>query len=100
MTNPVINVLKKSLFRINLVEARRQQRWLSIAQDAFHGSFDGLMLSTKIHLVLMTLTVKENNLKRGGKISFIKSNSQIMQVHLKCYEVLQSYKSNEIDVAN
>lgn len=48
----------------------------------------------------MTLTVWENNLKQGGKNFFIKQNSQIMQVHLECNEVLHSYKPSEIDVAN
>lgn len=54
----------------------------------------------RIYHVLMTLTVWENNLKQGGKNFFIKQNSQIMQVHLECNEVLHSYKPSEIDVAN
>lgn len=48
----------------------------------------------------MPLTVKQNNLQQEKKNSFIKQNSQIMQVHLECNEVLHSYKPSEIDVAN
>lgn len=57
------------------------------------------MLWSEIYHVLMTQTVWENNLQQE-KISFIKQNSQIMQVHLECNEVLHSYKPSEIDVAN
>lgn len=57
-------------------------------------------VGTEIYIVLMTMTVQENNLQQRKMTCFIKQNSQILQVHLGCNEVLHSYKPSEIDVAN
>lgn len=56
-------------------------------------------IRTEIYLLSMVLNVGENNLLQANP-SFIKQNSQIMQVHLECNEVLHSCKPIGIDVAD